>query len=154
MIITQCPSFLKNLFRVCKKLHKSQVLLLDFSVRYFVVSMDIVLIWPLLWLSSIKSQSAQSHLLLFTEKHREMARKALKKKALSPGPPVMHQPRQGTKRWGQEPTFCDASIWMRCLFCMVSIVSVFRFRTVKYNKGYAALSQHADESLVALDSDR
>lgn len=118
--------------------------------------------WTLLWPSSSQSLSAQTRPLLFTEKHREMARKALKKKALSPGPPVLHQPRQGGKRWGEEAwggrrsccSWCLNNAGEHVFVLQLFTVSGFPFRTVKYNKGYAALSQHAEDSLVALDSDR
>uniref|UniRef100_A0A8C1ZS14 Family with sequence similarity 219 member B n=1 Tax=Cyprinus carpio TaxID=7962 RepID=A0A8C1ZS14_CYPCA len=56
------------------------------------------------------------------QKHRDTARRALQKRGLGSGRPVLHQPRH-------KPT------------------------TVRFSKGYAALSQTGDDSLVSLDSD-
>ncbi|MFT7816411.1 protein FAM219B [Arapaima gigas] len=57
------------------------------------------------------------------QRHREMAHKVLKKKGLTIGGPILQQPRHGAKR------------------------------NLKYKKGYAALSQNSDETLVSMDSD-
>ncbi|XP_073706538.1 protein FAM219B-like [Garra rufa] len=56
------------------------------------------------------------------QKHRDTARRALQKRGLGSGRPVLHQPRHKPK-------------------------------TVKFNKGYAALSQTGEDSLISLDSD-
>ncbi|CAI5783619.1 Hypothetical predicted protein [Podarcis lilfordi] len=59
----------------------------------------------------------------FTKKHREMAKAMLRRKGGAFSGAVRHQPKLPVKR------------------------------SVKFNKGYAALSQISDETLVSLDSD-
>ncbi|XP_038640037.1 protein FAM219B isoform X2 [Scyliorhinus canicula] len=71
-------------------------------------------------LPSTATRTSSIHLKL--QKHRELAKKALKKKGMTGGP-VLHQPKSGSKR------------------------------LVKFNKGYSALKQNPDESLVSLESD-
>ncbi|XP_048376647.2 protein FAM219B isoform X2 [Stegostoma tigrinum] len=71
-------------------------------------------------LPATTSRTPSIHLKL--QKHRELAKKALKKKGIGGGP-ILHQPKSGTKR------------------------------LVKFNKGYSALKQNPDESLVSLESD-
>lgn len=66
------------------------------------------------------TRTSSIHLKL--QKHRELAKRVLKKKAMAGGP-VLQQPKSGTKR------------------------------LVKFNKGYSALKQNPDESLVSLESD-
>ncbi|XP_069758757.1 protein FAM219B [Narcine bancroftii] len=70
----------------------------------------------------LQSNTRTSSIHLKLQKHQELAKRALKKKAMGGGP-ILHQPKSGTKR------------------------------LIKFNKGYSALKQHPDESLVSLESD-
>ncbi|XP_078286000.1 protein FAM219B-like isoform X3 [Rhinoraja longicauda] len=70
----------------------------------------------------LPTSTRTSSLHLKLQKHRELVKRVLRKKAMAGGP-VLHQPKSGTKR------------------------------LVKFNKGYSALKQNPDESLVSLESD-
>ncbi|XP_074822106.1 protein FAM219B isoform X2 [Natator depressus] len=64
------------------------------------------------------------------QRHREMAKAVLRRKGIL-GATVLQQPKPAAKR----------------------LICARLSRSVKFNKGYAALSQTADENLVSLDSD-